>query len=63
MNTAMALDLMLALLIQAQKIGAIVTAAQAQGRTDLTPQQWADVLADADAARSRLANAIEAAKS
>ena len=62
MKVVVALDLALHLLIEAQKISALVAHAQAQGRTDLTDGQLAEVLHDADTARTRLVAAIEAAK-
>jgi len=62
MNVSTALDLALHLLIEAQKISQIVAQAQQQGRTNLTDQQMADILADANSARARLAAAIQAAR-
>lgn len=62
MNTLTAVNLMLSLLIEAQKIGAVVGAAQAAGRSDLTPDEMREIVADADAARDRLAAAVAAAK-
>lgn len=62
MKIIIALDLALHLLIEAQKISMLVAHAQAQGRTDLTDGQLAEIIHDADTARARLTAAIEAAK-
>lgn len=59
---AAAIDLLLALIENAQKIGALVQAAQAAGQTDLTPAQWATITGADDSAEAALTAAIAAAK-
>ena len=47
-------------MVAMQKINAIISKAQAEGR-DITPEEWDSVISDADAADKRLADAIKAA--
>jgi hypothetical protein len=61
MNTLVAVDLVLALLMRAQAISALVAQAQAAGR-DLSDAEWTQILADADQSRAALVAAIEKAK-
>lgn len=45
-------------LAASNEINKIAAKAAAEGRTELTPQEWATVLGDAQAARDRLAEAL-----
>lgn len=56
------LDLALAALAAAQKIGSIVSNASAQGRTTLTADEWAQITGDETSAEAQLSAAIAAAK-
>ena len=47
-------------MVAMQKINTIISKAQAEGR-DITPEEWDSVISDADAADTRLADAIKAA--
>lgn len=57
MTTAAAIDLVLALLMQAQKISATVAQAQSEGR-DISAAEWAEITSADDAARKALADAV-----
>jgi hypothetical protein len=61
-TAAAALDLIVALLGNAQKIGAILQTVQAEGRTTLTPEEWAAVTGADDSAEAQVLAAIQAAK-
>ncbi len=45
---------------QIQNISAIVAKANAEGRTDLTPDEWAQITGEDDRARDALQAAIDA---
>jgi hypothetical protein len=57
-----AIDLLVALLNNAQNIGQIIQTAQANGQTKLTPEQWASITGADDSAEANLTAAIAAAK-
>lgn len=61
MNTDQALTLLIALLSQANEIGRLIRQAQAEGR-DITDAELDALAIEDDAARARLAAAIEAAR-
>lgn len=61
-TVSLAIDLLVELIAQAQKISSIVQTAQAAGSTTLTAEQWAQITADDDSAAAALAAAIAAAK-
>lgn len=61
-TVAAAVDLIVELLSQAQKISQLIQTAQAAGQTDLTPAQWAQITGSDDSAEAALAAAIAAAK-
>jgi tellurite resistance protein len=58
-----AVDLLVALLENAQQISQLIQTAQANGQTSLTPEQWATVTGNDDSAEAALNAAIAAAKS
>lgn len=65
MNTLAALNMLVTLTStltelanHAQQISALIQKAQAEGRTELTAEEWALITGADDAARSALANAI-----
>jgi hypothetical protein len=62
MPVAAAVDLLVALLANAQSIGQIIQTAQASGQTNLTPEQWATITGNDDSAEAQLLAAIAAAK-
>jgi len=65
MNTAAvsaAIDLLLELITNAQKIGAIIQTAQAAGSTTLTADQWSQIVGADDSAEAALTAAIAKAK-
>jgi hypothetical protein len=57
-----AIDLLVELIEQAQKISLIVQTQQAAGLTTLTADQWASIVGDDDSAEAALTQAIAAAK-
>jgi hypothetical protein len=57
-----AIDLALALMTRAAQISTLVAQAQADGRTQLTTQEWEAINADDDAERQRLVDEIAKAK-
>lgn len=57
-----AVDLLVALLSNAQKISQLIQAAQAAGQSTLTADQWAQITGADDSAEADLAAAIAAAK-
>jgi hypothetical protein len=57
-----AIDLLVALLQNAQAISQIIQQAQASGSDTLTPDQWATIIGNDDSAEAALAAAIAAAK-
>jgi Na+-transporting methylmalonyl-CoA/oxaloacetate decarboxylase gamma subunit len=56
-----AVDLVLALLTQAQKISALIQQASASGSTELTADQWSQITGADDSAENALNAAIAAA--
>lgn len=58
MKTAAALELLIALLSQGQRISQIVKTAQAEGRETLTDDEKAQVKGDLDSAIARLEAAV-----
>ena len=58
MNTVAAIDLVLSLLMQAQKISQMVAQAQSEGR-EISSEEWAKILGDDDSARQALVDAIK----
>lgn len=62
MPVAAAVDLLVALLQNAQSISQLIQAAQAAGQTELTAEQWATITGNDDSAEAALAAAIIAAK-
>lgn len=63
MKVAVALNLAIELLIQAQKLSALAHAAQMKGKTELTAEEISQIVADRDAALARLDQAIAVAES
>lgn len=57
-----AVDLLVALITNAQQISQLIQTAQAAGQTNLTPEQWATVVGADDSAEAALTAAIAAAK-
>lgn len=57
-----AIDLLLALINNAQQISQIIQTANANGQTMLTPEQWAVIVGNDDSAEAALNAAIIAAK-
>ena len=57
-----AVDLLVALITNAQQISQLIQSAQANGQTNLTPEQWATVTGADDSAEAALVAAIAAAK-
>ena len=62
MGVAEALTLLLALLERGAAISALIAKAQAEGRPNLTAEEWAQITQADDAARADLVVAIDAAK-
>lgn len=54
---SLALELAIQLLTQSQRISTLVMSAQGAGR-DITPEEWAAIVADSDASRQALVEAI-----
>ena len=61
-GVAVATAIMIDLLNASVAISQIIRQAQAEGRDNLTPDEWASIDADATKANTRFATAIEAAK-
>lgn len=61
MQISAAIELVLALLAQAQRISGVLAKAIAESR-DISPDEWADIKAADDAARDELAAAIAKAE-
>ncbi len=59
---AAAVDLLVELLAQSQKISQIIQTAQAAGQVNLTAEQWAQITGSDDSAEAALTAAIAAAK-
>lgn len=57
-----AIDLLLALMTRAAQIQTIIAQAQADGRSDLKPEEWAAINAEDESERQRLVDAIATAK-
>ena len=51
MNIDLAITLLIALANNAGRISAAITQAQAEGRTELTDEEWQSIVADDEAAR------------
>ena len=62
MGVAEAVTLLLALLDRAAAISALIAKAQAEGRPNLTAEEWKQITDSDDAARAELVAAIAAAK-
>lgn len=62
MTVDLAISLLIALANNAGKISAAVSKAQAEGRTELTEEEWTGIVADDDAARIRQEAALVRAK-
>lgn len=62
MPIAAAVDLLVALISNAQQISQLIQTAQASGQTNLTAAQWETITGSDDSAESQLAAAIAAAK-
>ena len=62
MGVTEAVTLLLALLDRAAAISALIAKAQAEGRPNLTPDEWKQITDSDDAARAELVAAIAAAK-
>lgn len=64
MNVAVsaAIDLLVALLNNASSISQVIQAAQANGQTKLTAEQWAQITGNDDSAEAALSAAIAKAK-
>lgn len=58
-SVLVALDLAISLMTRGLQISQLVKSAQAAGRTDFTPEEWAVITGEDDAARQRLVDAIE----
>lgn len=54
MNILAALGYLSSALANASQLSAVIAAAQAQGRTKLTPEEWQPILANRDAAIATL---------
>lgn len=62
MSVTAALELLLALLARTQEISILIAKLNAEGRTTLTDEEWAVIVAADDRARADLVAAIEAAR-
>jgi hypothetical protein len=62
MSVTAALELLLALLARTQEISILIAKLNAEGRTTLTDEEWAVIVAADDLARARLQALIEAKK-
>lgn len=62
MKLEQALDLAIALMARASQVSTMIREAQAAGRTELSADEWQQILAAADIARAELTAAIERAK-
>ena len=62
MGVSVAVDLLVALLNNAQQISELIQTAQANGQTELTPDQWSTIIGADNSAESALLAAIAAAK-
>ena len=62
MGVAEAITLLLALLERGAAISALIAKAQAEGRPNLTAEEWKTITDADDAARADLVAAIDAAK-
>lgn len=61
MKVLAAIDLLIALLNSAGRISVLIAKAQAESR-DLSEEEWGQIVADDDAARASLVDAIAKAK-
>jgi hypothetical protein len=62
MSVTAALELLLALLARTQEISILIAKLNAEGRTELTDEEWAVIVAADDLARARLRALIDARK-
>jgi hypothetical protein len=62
MSVTAALELLLALLARTQEISMLIAKLNAEGRTELTNEEWAVIVAADDLARARLQALIDAKK-
>lgn len=62
MTVDLAITLLIALANNAGKISQLISKAQAEGRTELTQEEWEAIVADDDAARIRQEAALERAR-
>ncbi|HSW34194.1 MAG TPA: hypothetical protein VLH36_11340 [Steroidobacteraceae bacterium] len=62
MSVTAALELLLALLARTQEISILIAKLNAEGRTELTDEEWAVIVAADDLARARLQALIDARK-
>ena len=58
MTVTVALELLLSLLGQTQQISLLIARLNSEGRTELTEEEWAEIIYLNDAARGRLARLI-----
>lgn len=59
---AVALDLVVSLLSRAAEISELIRTVNASGRTEFTPEEWAQITEKNESARQKLVEAIAAAK-
>lgn len=62
MSVTAALELLLALLARTQEISILIAKLNAEGRTELTDEEWAVIVSADDLARARLQALIDARK-
>jgi hypothetical protein len=62
MSVTAALELLLALLARTQEISVLIAKLNTEGRTELTDEEWAVIVAADDLARARLQALIDARK-
>lgn len=62
MSVTAALELLLALLARTQEISMLIAKLNAEGRTELTDEEWGVIVAADDLARARLQALIDARK-
>lgn len=62
MEVTLAVDLLVALLNNAQSIGSIIQTAQNENRTTLTADEWSTIIGADDSAEAGVLAAIAAAK-
>lgn len=62
MNVDLAVSLLLALMNNAGKISALITKAQAEGRTDLSEDEWDSIINSDEAAKLKQMEALARAE-